>query len=176
MPRVPAIGEVARPASSPAAPPPQQATGSRARAIRQRRAQAKSMLIPRATPSTSIWGVPGTSLVAAHHDRAQKGGHLFFACLWRTFHMDSLRTGVALDISADALARHTRPLVSSLYRTAFDCRNLSANQPLFLRNGTAPMVMHKALYGTAAMRRVGVWRGGFRLSMSVCRPFRLAVP
>jgi WD40 repeat protein len=24
--------------------------------------------------------------------------------------------------------------------------------------------------------RVGVWRGGFRLSMSVCRPFRLAVP
>ncbi len=24
--------------------------------------------------------------------------------------------------------------------------------------------------------RVGVWRGGFRLSISVCRPFRLAVP
>ena len=24
--------------------------------------------------------------------------------------------------------------------------------------------------------KVGVWRGGFRLSMSVCRPFRLAVP
>ena len=28
----------------------------------------------------------------------------------------------------------------------------------------------------AGMRRVGVWRGGFRSSMSVCRPFRLAVP
>ena len=77
--------------------------------------------------------------------------------------MESLRTGVALDISADALARHTRPLVSSLYGGPFDRRNLSANQPLFLRNA-------------AAMRRVGVWRGGFRLSMSVCRPFRLAVP
>src|SRR5271166_3507895 len=32
-------------------------------------------------------------------------------------------------------------------------RNLSANQPLFLRNGTAAIVMHKALYGTAAMRK-----------------------
>ena len=29
---------------------------------------------------------------------------------------------------------------------------------------------------TSQMRRVGVWRGGVRLSMSVCRPFRLAVP
>jgi hypothetical protein len=29
---------------------------------------------------------------------------------------------------------------------------------------------------TTGMRRVGVWRGGFRWSMSVCRPFRLAVP
>jgi len=29
---------------------------------------------------------------------------------------------------------------------------------------------------TTAVRRVEVWRGGFRLSMSVCRPFRLAVP
>jgi hypothetical protein len=29
---------------------------------------------------------------------------------------------------------------------------------------------------TTAVRRVGVWRGGFRLSVSVCRPFRLAVP
>ena len=67
--------------------------------------------------------------------------------------MESLRIGVALDISADALARHTRPLVSSLYRTAFDRRNLSANQPLFLRNGTAAIVMHKALYGTAAKRK-----------------------
>jgi hypothetical protein len=94
------------------------------------------MLIPRPTLSTSIWGAPGTSLSLAHQDRAQKGGHLFFACLWRTFHMESLRTGIALDISADALARHTRPLVSSLYRTAVDCRNLSANQPLFLRNDT----------------------------------------
>ena len=35
---------------------------------------------------------------------------------------------------------HTRPLVSSSYRTAFDRRNLSANQPLFLRNGTAAIV------------------------------------
>jgi hypothetical protein len=32
------------------------------------------------------------------------------------------------------------------------------------------------ILGVAAMRRVGVWRGGFRWSMSVCRPFRLAVP
>ena len=30
--------------------------------------------------------------------------------------------------------------------------------------------------GGPAFGRVGVWRGGFRLSMSVCRPFRLAVP
>ena len=60
------------------------------------------MLIPRPTLSTSIWGAPGTSLSLAHQDRAQKGGHLFFACLWRTFHMESLRTGVALDMSADA--------------------------------------------------------------------------
>jgi hypothetical protein len=29
---------------------------------------------------------------------------------------------------------------------------------------------------TPALRRVGVWRGGLRLSMSVCRLFRLAVP
>ena len=29
---------------------------------------------------------------------------------------------------------------------------------------------------TPQMHRVGVWRGGVRLSMSVCRPFRLAVP
>ena len=28
----------------------------------------------------------------------------------------------------------------------------------------------------SASRRVGVWRGGVRLSMSVCRRFRLAVP
>jgi hypothetical protein len=27
-----------------------------------------------------------------------------------------------------------------------------------------------------AMGRVGVWRGGYRSSISVCRPFRLAVP
>ena len=27
-----------------------------------------------------------------------------------------------------------------------------------------------------AMRRVEVWRGGFRLSMYLARPFRLAVP
>ncbi len=45
---------------------------------------------------------------------------------------------------------HARPLVSPLYRTAIDRRNLAANQPLFLRNGTAAIVMHKALYGTAA--------------------------
>jgi hypothetical protein len=32
-----------------------------------------------------------------------------------------------------------------LHRTAFDRRNLSANQPLFLRDGTAAIVMHKAL-------------------------------
>jgi hypothetical protein len=37
-------------------PAAQQVTGSRAVAIRQRRAQAKSMLIPRATPSTLSWG------------------------------------------------------------------------------------------------------------------------
>ena len=34
----------------------------------------------------------------------------------------------------------------------------------------------KTTQWTAAVRRVGVWRGGFRSSMSVCRPFRLAVP
>ena len=48
------------------------ATGdSRAVAIRQRRAQAKSMLIPRATPSTSSWGVPGAGPIVAHHSRSQ---------------------------------------------------------------------------------------------------------
>jgi hypothetical protein len=31
-------------------------------------------------------------------------------------------------------------------------------------------------YRTAGVGRVGVWRGGVRLSISVCRPFRLAVP
>ena len=29
---------------------------------------------------------------------------------------------------------------------------------------------------TGGYGRVGVWRGDFRLSISVCRPFRLAVP
>jgi hypothetical protein len=28
----------------------------------------------------------------------------------------------------------------------------------------------------AGVGRVGVWRGGYRSSISVCRPFRLAVP
>jgi hypothetical protein len=35
--------------------------------------------------------------------------------------------------------------VSSLYRTAFDRRYFSANQPLFLRDGIAAMVIHKVL-------------------------------
>jgi hypothetical protein len=50
---------------------------------------------------------------------------------------------------------HTRPLVSSSCRTAFDRRNPSASQPLFLRNGTGAIVIHKALYGTASSARSG---------------------
>ena len=50
---------------------------------------------------------------------------------------------------------------------------------LTLPRSDPPAAVAEGLRGTismAAVRRVGVWRGGFRLSMSVCRPFRLAVP
>jgi hypothetical protein len=59
-------------------PPPQQATASRAVAIRQRRAQAKSMLIPWGDALDLGLGAVPMSLVAAHQDRAQRGGPRFF--------------------------------------------------------------------------------------------------
>jgi len=43
----------------------------------------------------------------------------------------------------------------------FRSRNVSAKQPLFLRNGTAAIVMHKALYGTAAKRNLRSFIIGF---------------
>jgi hypothetical protein len=35
---------------------------------------------------------------------------------------------------------------------------------------------HFEAEGASLDGRVGVWRGGYRSSISVCRPFRLAVP
>ena len=57
-------------------------------------------------------------------------------------------------------------------RTAGFCCN--ATSAVAIRNGVFSSIRDVAQ--TSQMRRVGVWRGGLRLSMSVCRPFRLAVP
>jgi hypothetical protein len=178
--RVLAIGEVAWPASPATAPPPQQATGSRAGAIRQWCA-GETMLIRRATPSTSVRGagrrVPSHSRQFGHRGTAPRFFVLplnelpwsihpllrAFGDLPRLLSSTEARAIGALPRAPPGLSRglatsqtmdgspslrrrhraavrsswagflHTRPLVSSLYRTAFDRRNLSANQPLFLR-------------------------------------------
>jgi hypothetical protein len=45
---------------------------------------------------------------------------------------------------------------------------------IVLRSGCLASAI--AIARKARIGRVGVWRGGVRLSISVCRPFRLAVP
>ena len=45
--------------------------------------------------------------------------------------------------------------------------------PIFSQRSRNDRYLREALAGAG---RVGVWRGGVRLSISVCRPFRLAVP
>ena len=108
------------------------------------------MLYFRPRRPESSWGAPGTSLVAAHHDRAQRGGHLFFACLWRTSHMESSEDWLRWTYRRMRW-RGTQGRWCPRCTEALSIAETS--QPLFLRNVTTAMVMHKALYGTASERQ-----------------------
>jgi hypothetical protein len=149
--RVPASEKSLGPASPAAAPrrsrrqglePSQSDSGAR---------RAKRMLSLRATPSASasVSGAPVTGPIAAHQDRAQRAAiHLFFCMpLEDISHGESEDWCCLGHIGGCVEAAHKAARVLFV-QNRFRSRNLSANQPRFLRNGTA--AMHKALYGTAA--------------------------
>jgi len=85
----------------------------------------------------------------------------------------TVRLGVALLRTPGCVIRYRR-MFSPVYRLAGIANARADSRP------TCPVLLGKrsslAAGGTSEMCRVEVWRGGCRSTISVCRPFRLAVP